>query len=152
VPSVQTLQVGDAHGSGHPLPSGVQTPAGSENLLAQAVALATASWAKQKESDEVKIEPLSVPSLFGDCMIQTSRRVASATTRSDDAYVWFLAVKKPGTTFEQFADSGAFSSLDGKLFTALEGKIKPPLSLKVQLKQRELAASHVLMKGGNSSG
>ena len=127
VSSVQTVPVRDAHGIGQSLPSGAQTPAGSEALLAQAVAMAqtaASGGTKQKEADEIKISALPSASLFNDWLIQTSRKVATATSRSDEAYAWFLEVQKPGTTFEQFADSGTFGSLDGKLFVALEDKIK----------------------------
>ncbi len=86
-PAFKRFKSGMPIGGGILSPAEFREPAGSENLLAQAVALATASGAKQKEADEIKIEPLPVPSLFGDWMIQTGRRVASVTTRSDDAYM-----------------------------------------------------------------
>ena len=130
---MQTVPVRDAHGIGQSLPSGAQTPAGSDVLLAQAVAMAqnaAAGGTKQKEADEIKIAALPSASLFNDWMIQTSRKVATATSRSDEAFLWFLGVRKPGTTFEQFADSGTFGSLDGKLFVALEEKVKNPCCLR----------------------
>ncbi len=147
VSSVQTVRVEDAHTRGPALPSGVQTPAGSEAVLAQALALYAAGGSKHKEADKIELCPLPSASGFANWMIQSSRRVANATHRSDDALPWVLAVQKPGATFESLADSGAFSTLDGKLFIALEEKIKPPLSHKVQLIQRELSGRDLLMKG-----
>ena len=108
---------------------------------------AVAPGGKAKESDEVKISPLPSASNFNDWFIQTSRAVATASARPDEAYKWLLETRADKATFESLADSGIFGSLDGKLFIALETRLKSPLTAKVSLKQRELALASVLMKG-----
>ena len=67
--------------------------------------------------------------------------------RPDEAYKWILEARNDSATFESLADSGIFGTLDGKLFVALEARLKTPLVAKVKLKQRELAQTQTLMKG-----
>ena len=150
VSSMHTVPVRGAASAAQAVHSGAQTPLGSEALMAQAMAVARSAaptLPKVKEADEIKLTALPSASLFKDWAHSLARKVANATSLTDEALKWILEVSLEGQTFERLADSGSCGSLDGKLFAALEDKVKGQLALDVTLKQRELQNAMTMMKG-----
>ena len=91
--------------------SGAQTPLGSEAFAAQSIAAArTGAPAppKVREADEIKLTALPSAALFKDWAHSLARKVANATSLTDEAFKWILEVSLEGQTFERLSGQCVF--------------------------------------------
>ena len=66
-------------------------------------------------------------------LVGTELAVTTASGRGDPCYEWICFATKPGTTFEELADSGQFASIDSKLMSQLFNMLKDNFAREVLL-------------------
>ena len=77
-------------------------------------------YSKPRESDTVDCKPFpKAGNTFKAWQDFFREAVMAASAASNDAFRWILEVEDPTRTFQSFTNTGAFTSLDGKILLAL---------------------------------
>ena len=100
-----------------------------------------------KEGDTIKLLPLPLPPGFKAWKSATRQAVTAVSGRGQEAFSWIQALEKPGAEIEDFADSGAFESLDTKLAAAVTLIAKGECGRRITLLSESLAKQGVMMRG-----
>ena len=87
----------------------------------------------QKEADVIKLLSLPEPAQFRAWRQSTRNKIVAASSDPDKAYKWIKAVEDPNSKFEDFRDSGNFTTLDSKLGSAISDIAKGDLGRKITL-------------------
>ena len=74
---------------------------------------------KPKEAGSVKIPNIPQAPAFRSWKSAVREEVAAASGYPDQGFTWISEVESPGAKIDDFADSGAFPSLDAKLGACL---------------------------------
>ena len=114
VTSMHTVPVQRAASAAQFDNSGAQTPLGSEAFVAQSITAARTGAPtppKVREADEIKLAALPTAALCKDWAYSLARKVANATSLTDEAFKWILEVSLEGQTFETSRTAGPLDPL-----------------------------------------
>ena len=84
---------------------------------------------------------------FRAWLSDTRERVAAASGRPEQCFLWFRQVEREGVTKADLYDSGDFGSLDSKLSAALGEIITGPLANDIAVERERMAKEDFYLKG-----